>query len=170
MSASNTLTYDQDPPHRPGLQELGGGVKKDHPDPEKAPDPVTMLTAAQENQNEKQVEALSRVTALVRLWVTFSGGTPSIVNVQAMGTNVTAPKFTVADNGDGDTTISWKTGAGAPAGALPPAIGAKVSQTDDTEIDRLRAFLTTVGSDPAVRVKSKLGVVGTNCNFVVEIC
>lgn len=166
MASSNTLTYDQDTPHRAALSELGGGDKKNHTDPNKAPDPVTMLTAEDENQNEKQIAAFNRICPLVRLWVTFSAGTPSIASVQAMGENVLANDFTVVDNGDGDTTIWWTTGAG---GTLPPVVGPKSSQTSDVEIDRLRSFLTVVGSNPAVRIKSKLGAVATDANFVVEL-
>jgi hypothetical protein len=169
MTASNTLTFDQDPPHRPALSELGGATKEN--DPVFPPDPVIHPTAEEFNQLQKQAEAFGRVAPLARIWVTFSAGTPSIAAVQALGSAVVASSFTLVDNGAGDTTIWWRTGAGAPAGALPPTTGGGcvVSQTDDVEIDRIRAFLTTVSSNPAVRVKTKLGATGTDANFVVEV-
>lgn len=165
MPSSNTLTYDQDPPHRPDLTELGGGAKENHA--KRPPNPVTMATAEDFNQLTKQVEAFARVAPLARLWVRFNAGTPSVHSVQALGSAVVIGDFTVVDNGDGDTTISWTTGVG---GKLPAAVGVKAAQTDDVEIDRgPRAVLTTVGSNPAARVKTKLGATGTDANFCLEI-
>lgn len=47
MSSSDTLTYDQTPPHRPAIDELGGGAKVNVA-PE--PDPVRQLRAEDINQ------------------------------------------------------------------------------------------------------------------------
>jgi hypothetical protein len=168
MASSDTLTFDQDPPHRPGLSELGGGAKENSL--RQPPNPVTMPTAEDFNQFSRQHEAAGRVLPLARLWVGFSGGTPAILLVQALGGNVVAASFTVTDEGAGVTLISWKTGLGAPDGALPHAIGVKVGQTDDVEIDRIRAILTSDSGDPAARIKTKLGASGTDCNFWLEIC
>ncbi len=167
MSSSNTSTFDDNPPRRPGLSELGGGAKENSA--RFPPDPVKHPTAEDFNQGSRQLEAQGRVGCLARLFVTFSAGTPSIAAVQALGANVVAGSFTVTDESTGSTLIKWKTGTGAPAGALPPVTGAMVSQTDDIEIDRLRAILTTSSGDPAVRVKSKLITVATDCNFCVEL-
>lgn len=167
MASSNTLTFDQDPPHRPALNELGGGAKENSA--QYPPDPVKHPTAEDDNQKSRQAEAFGRVAPLARLWVRIVAGTPAVYNVQALGNNVAIGSFTVTDNGVGDTIISWKTGTGAPAGALPAAVGVKAVQTDDTEIDRIRAILTTFGADPAAEVKTKLGAVATDCDFCLEI-
>ena len=164
MPSSSTLTFDQNPPHRAGLSELGGGAKENSV--KYPPDPTKHATAEDFNQFSQQHAAANRVLPLFRLFVTFNAGTPSIATCQALGSNVVAGDFTIADNANGDTTISWTTGTG---GKIPAAIGPVVSQTDDTEIDRIRAFMTTVGSNPAVRVKTKLGATGTDANFCVEI-
>lgn len=163
MSVSNTLTFDETPPRRPGLSDITGGTKED--DPAHEPDPATMPTAAEDNQKSKQIAAHAKVADLAILTVTFSSGAPSIANVKALGTNITVDSFDVVDNGVGDTTIWW-----TDAEVLPPTAGAPtVSQCDDTEIDRLRAFYTTHEGNPAVRVKSKLGSTATDADFVVRI-
>lgn len=168
MPSSDTLTYDDDPPHRPALSELGGGAKENATG-KQAPDPVKMATAEDFNQFSKQHEAANRVLPLAVLWVRFSTGTPAIHVVQALGSEVEAASFMVTDDGNGNTLISWKTGTGAPDGALPGAVGVEATQTDDVEIDRIRAILTTSGGDPAARVKTKLGSTGTDANFCLKI-
>lgn len=168
MASSDVLTFDQDPPHRPGLTELGGGAKQNAVGKEK-PDPVTMPTAEDFNQFSRQLEGHGRIACLARVWVRITAGVPAIHAVQALGSSVLAGSFVVTDEGAGQTLIAWKTGTGAPAGALPDAVGVVALQTDDTEIDRIRAVLTTSGSDPAARVKTKLGATGTDANFCLEI-
>lgn len=163
MTVSSTLTFDETPPRRPGLTDIASGTKED--DPGATPDPATMPTADEDNQKTKQAAAAAKMIALARITVTFASGTPSISHVSAPGTNVTADNFTVVDNGAGDTTIWWTANEVLP----PTAGGPTVSQCDDTEIDRLRAFATTVSGNPAVRVKSKLGATATDANFVVSI-
>lgn len=165
MSASSDLTWDQDPPKRPTIADLGGATKENHP--KYPPNAATDPTAEEFNQFAKQHAAVGKCQYLAKLHVQISGGDPSIVAVQAPGSNVEAGDFTIVDNGPGDTTIWWTTGTG---GLLPPTTGyPEVSQTDDTEIDRLRAIYTSVSGNPAVQIKSKLGAVATDCNFVVTI-
>jgi hypothetical protein len=167
MASSDTLTYDDDPPHRAAVSELGGGAKENsvrYP-----PDPVKHPTAEDFNQFTQQLGALNRVMPLARLWVRFAAGVPSIDTVQAAGSTLVPGSFTVTDTGTGDTLISWKTGTGVGAPALPAAVGVTAHQTDNTEIDRIRAILTTSGSDPAAQVVTKLIAVATDCNFCLEI-
>lgn len=167
MASSNTLTFDQDPPVRPAVSDVGGGAKENSVT--RPPNPTTMATAEDFNQISKQIAALGGVAPLAILLVTFSGGDPSITLVKAPGSNVTTASFTPTDNGNGDTTIAWKTGTGQPAGALPSATMVRASLMADVEIDRIRAILTTSGSDPAARVKTKLGATGTDADFILEI-
>lgn len=165
MASSHTLTFDQDPPHRAALHELGGGAKEN--DALRKPDPVRHATAEDFNQMSRQLEAANRVLPLFRLFVTFSGGTPSVSVVQALGNLVVTADFDVDDNGVGDTTISWTTGAG---GKIPTAVGpGDLTITADTAIDEKRAYMTTVLGNPAVRVKTKNGGVSTDANFSVAI-
>jgi hypothetical protein len=165
MPSSDTLTYDADPPHRPALSELGGGAKENVA--KRPPDPVKHPTAEDFNQMSKQHEAANRVLPLARLFVRITAGTPSVFAVQALGSNVVVGDFTVTDNAAGDTTIAWTTGTG---GKLPAAVGVGgLTVTSDVAIDEARAFLTTSGSNPAVRVKTKNGGTGTDTNFTVDI-
>lgn len=162
MTVSSTLTWDESPPRRPALTDITGGTKAN--DPGFVPNPVTMPTAEEDNQKSKQIAGIARVVPMARVHVTFSAGTPSIANVLAPGTNVVSGSFTVVDNGVGDTTIHWA------STVLPTTSGApSVSQADDIEIDRARAFYTAVGSNQAVRVKTKLGASATDANFVVDL-
>lgn len=165
MPASNTRTFDQTPPRRPTIDDVGGGLKSNRTP---APDPVRDATAEDYNQLGQQGVAAGTMIPLARVFVTISGGVPTVTSVMAPGSAVSTSSFTVTDNGAGDTTISW------PVALLPSrAAGPIVSQIDDTEIDRLRAYNVTVAepaaNSPGVRVKSKLGVTGTDCNFVVDI-
>lgn len=165
MASSNTSTWDQSTPHRPAITELGGGEKQN--DARRPPNPSRHATAEDFNQLSKQAEAAGRTIPLARLFVTFSGGTPSVAAVQAPGSSVVAGDFTVTDNAAGDTTLAWTTGTG---GKLPAAVGVGgLTINSDVAIDEQRAFLTTSGGNPAVRVKTKNGGVATDANFTVEI-
>jgi len=167
MPSSDTLTFDDDPPQRAGLTELGGGAKENSV--EFPPDPVKHPTAQDFNQASRQLEAINRVMPLAILWIRIVAGMPSIYQLQAAGSTVVPGSFTVTDVGDGETLISWKTGTGVGTPALPAAVGVKASKTDDIDIDRIRAILTTSGSDPAARVRTFLGAIATDCNFCLEI-
>lgn len=164
MPSTNTLTFDQNPPHRAALNELGGGAKENNA--KYPPDPAKHPTAEDFNQMSKQLEAVNRVMPLAILWVRTNAGSPVIDTVMAAGSTIVPGDFTPVDNGAGDITIWWTTGTN---GKLPAATGVKASQTDDVEIDRIRAFLTSVSGNPAARVKTKLGAAGTDCNFCLEI-
>ena len=158
--SSDTLTFDEAIPRRPAIDDVGGGLKANAATP---PDPVRDATAEDFNQLSKQAVAHGRVIPLATLFVT-NAGTPAITAVLAPGSSIDATDFTVVDNGVGDTTIHWV------VTKLPVRTGApKVSQTDDVEIDRLRAFYTTASGNPAVRIKSNLTGVATDCSFVVDI-
>lgn len=162
MTVSSTLTWDEDPPRRPALSDVTNGTKANRPG--LVPNPVTQPTAEEDNQKSRQTAALGGIAPMAILYVTFPAGAPTIAAVKAMGTNVVIGDFTPVDNGAGDTTIHWT------SSVLPPVWSAPtVSQADDTSIDRLRAFYTTVGSNQAVRVKSLLGAVATDAAFVLTI-
>ncbi len=165
MASSDTLTFDDDPPHRAGITELGGGAKENNV--KFPPDPVKHMTSQDCNQFTGQHGAFNRMTPLARLFVRFAAGVPSVYAVQAAGSLVVAGDFTVVDNGAGDTTVWWTTGVG---GKLPAAIGVGgLTVTEDVAIDEQRALLTSVSGNPAVRVKTKIAVAGTDAQFVVEI-
>lgn len=166
MPSSDTLTFDDDPPHRAAVSELGGGAKENSV--QFPPDPVKHPTAEDFNQFTKQIAAFNRMTPLARLFVRITAGVPSVFAVQAAGSGIVVGDFTVVDNGAGDTTLWWTTGTG---GKLPAAVGVGgLCITEDVAITEARALLTSVGGNPAVRVKTFItGSVATDAHFTVEI-
>lgn len=167
----NTLTYDQDPPHRPGLDELGGGAKENHP--KFPPDPVRHARAEEYNQMSKQIVRLAAIAPLAILFVRFSGGTPILDVVKTMGSLVVPGDFRVTDEAAGTTLISWSTGLG---GKMPPTSGAPIASiTEDVDgtIVALYAtdFSSTPANNPGVRVKTRARSSGTLTDyaFAVEI-
>ena len=91
-------------PYRPGTDTIGGVAKED--DAQYLPDPDTMFTAKDFNQRGNLAVGLARVAPLARIYVKFSGGTPSVYAVLALGHLLVIGDFTVTDNGVGDVTIS----------------------------------------------------------------
>lgn len=115
MADSSTLTYEQDPPRRPTLDDLDGGQCEN--DAEDPPVPGIDPDANAMNQRDKLIVGLAALTPAAWLHVTFSGGTPTKAACGGMrqgGAALTLADFTVVDNGTGDTSI---THAG---GKLPP--------------------------------------------------
>lgn len=114
MTAPNTLTFDIAPPRRPSLDDCGGATLiNDAVDP---PDPQTMPYAEQLNQWAKQIARFGGSIAVARFSIVFSAGTPSIGQFVCLPTAPITGTFTVTDNGNGDTTISW------PADTFPPSV------------------------------------------------
>lgn len=162
--AIDDLTFELPIPRRPTLEDCGGGLKVNGTP---APDPVRMLTAEDVNQLSKQAVASGKMIPLATLFLRFSAGAPAVVGVMCPSGNVEISDFTVLDNGDGDTTISW------PTSLLPTRAGLggpRVFQIDLTEIDRIRgSYLTTGGGLPAVRCQTLLGAVGTDADIGIDI-
>jgi hypothetical protein len=103
-------------PYRAGVDDLGGDEHEDDdPQPEIGIEP----TAAVTNEQNRHIAGLERVTELVRVWVQFSAGTPSVIKAAAMGTLVTIPTFTVNHPATGTVDVLWAIGAIAPQAADP---------------------------------------------------
>jgi len=165
MPAVDTLTFDDNPPHRAALVELGGAGKENSTD--FPPNAVKHPTAQEFNQYAKQIAAFNRMTPLARLFIRIAGGVPSVLAVQAAGSTIATTDFTVVDNAAGDTTVWWTTGTG---GKLPAALGVGgLTITEDIAITEQRAILTSVSGNPAVRVVTKAGGVATDASYTVEI-
>jgi hypothetical protein len=154
--SSNTLTFDDTTPRRPGIGDVGGGQKEN--DVEFPPDPDRMPTAEDFNQISKQIVALWAVSAVAVVHVSFLTGSPIISSVYSARTGLVAADFSLTDHGAGDTSV-LHAGGKLPANTFPPF----AMQVDDVEIDRIRAVQVTNGA----RVKTKLGATGTDANFVV---
>lgn len=161
MAAPNANPFALTPPRRPGADDFNGMAKTNAVD---RPDPRTQPNAEEWNTKGHCLVAYGGVVPVAILTVRFNAGAPLIDKVACANPALLAGDFTVTDNAAGDTSISWL------ATKLPTAVAdAEASVTEDVEIDRVRAYATTVGGNPGVRVKTKLGAVGTDARFVVKI-
>lgn len=111
--SSSTLTFDETPPRRPSLDDLGGGAKEND---DVAPDPVRDPTAEDFNQMSKLLAALGRLMPVALLSVDISSGDHFLERVSCATTAHTTGTFTLTDNGAGDISITW------PVGSFPPAV------------------------------------------------
>lgn len=154
-----TLTFDETPPRRPTLDDVGGAAFEDDTS---APPIAGQMPAADDfNQDCKLTVALSAVIYVAFLEVVFSGGTPSVANVVSPVSGVTTGTFTVQDNAAGDTSITWPAGT-FPEGVLKPT---GLTIVEDVAIDEARALKITNG----VRVKTLDGAAGTDAGFTLLI-
>jgi len=110
--STNTLTFDESPPRRPGLDDVGGGQKVNDGG---TPDPVRDPTAEDANQTALQLVALGKVMPVALLSVANSGA-PALDRQSCAPTAPSLLTFTVTDNGVGDTSITW------PAGTFPAPV------------------------------------------------
>jgi hypothetical protein len=161
---SSVLTYDQANPHRPTIAELGGGAFQDHP--RYPPDPATQPSAGMFNQAMKQIVALAGMAPSLKIQVEFPGGVPTITQLIALSTRITAATFTslggqLQDFGNGSTFILL------PPGLLPSQLVRPSGLTivDNVEIDRMRV----VPGSGGFLVITKLGSVGTDAAFVIQV-
>jgi len=163
MASPEFLTYVGDPdnginPYRPGVNDVGGAEKEN--DQQDLPDPRTMLDARDWNELSKLTVAHGQVVAFARIYVKFSGGTPSIFAFLSVNTELLIGDFTVTDNGAGDTTIA------CPATKLPQPTftgGPYIQQDGDF---RGIAF---VASATSIRVKTRnAGGSLADADFVVD--
>ena len=165
MSSSNTLTYDQPTPHRPTLDELGGGGKLNALG--RKPDPVTMIAAEDINQMSRQLESLAAMSPTARLLLSFSGGTPSLQLVDALSANLAVGRFAVTHNATGDTTIEWSEGIN---GALPARNGApRASVAELVNATVGVAYITGPTGGPALQVKSWVAGTLTDVKLLIDI-
>ena len=163
MPSSNDLTYEQTPPLRPGIGDVGGGAKIN--DVLNPPDPQTMPTAEDANQTAKQLVALGSVAAMAIFEVTIAAGTPSITALTTVRTDKVVGDFTVTDNGVGDTSIDWAAGT-FPAKTTQPVI----SVFEDADHRGAVAFNTASGGTRGVRCKTRDGAGAlADRNFVVMV-
>lgn len=153
---SSTLTYDQDPWHRPGLDELGGASQQLATIPR---DPRTVPHVKTFQQLVRQIVSQATLAPSVRLQVEFPSGVPTITQLIALNTEIVAGDFTITDNGNGDTSLTLTNYVGEQLSPL------ELTVVEDVEIDRERVFAIANGW----RVKTKLGATGTNAAFVLAL-
>lgn len=142
--STNTLTFDESPPRRPSIDDLGGGAKVN--DEVLPPDPVRNATAEDFNQITKQVEASQRTLQAAVLTVRIGGGGAHSVQQQGcQPSGKSTGTFTLTDNGVGDISITW------PANTFPAALADPVASVTGATPAMIAAEKITNG----VRVRTK---------------
>lgn len=156
--SSNTVTYDQVPPIRPGIDDVGGGNKQNATRP---PDPQRSLTAEDWNQLSKQGVELAAVAPMAMLSVKFTAGAPVIDQMTGMGTAAkTIGTYTVTDNGNGDTSITW------PAGTFPGRVAYHRAHLAGATVGMIACETLTNG----VRVRTMTSAaIASDLPFVLDI-
>ena len=158
MPLDSTLTYEQDPPRRPALDDLDGGACEN--DPKKPPQPGIDPSAEAMNQRDKLVVGLAALVGAAWVHVTFSAGTPSIAAVGGMrqGANaLVAGDFAVTDNGAGDTSVVHA------GGKLPPKTWPSFAVPVGAAAAEIAAEQITNGA----RVRSKVSASAADANFLL---
>ncbi len=164
MAAKTYRVYDGDVangivPARPSVDDMGGDELLD--DQEYPPDPETQPTAAAWNQKVATLAAHAKVTPTLLVSVRFVAGVPSVEDFSSVSSTLAPADIQFTDHANGDTTVAW------PADKLPvPSAKPMLTIWEDVEIDRQRAIPVTATS---VRVKTKLGAVGTDAGFQLAV-
>lgn len=166
MSSPSWLTYDGDVangvnPRRPGIGDVGGAAKLD--DQQYPPDPETMPTAADENQQERVLVGLARLAALATLYVKYSAGVPSVYAVIAPGTLLQASDFTVVDTATGTVTIT------CPATKIPPPTFFRGPWHQNSTGGSGSATITGAGDGFVIYLRNSTGAL-TDLDFVFDWC
>ena len=172
MTAPETYTWDLETadggPRRASLEDVGSGVLLDdqkYP-PTKSGD---MPYADMLNQWQNQLAGVNKVIPSVKVYVRFTGGTPAIAAVTAMGNNIDVTTFNVQDLGAGDTRVSWPGDRPIPPFLTPPE--AKLSYRSGGPA--LTAMCAPVVEQEAtgarVRTWDHSGA-ATDCDFTLDFC
>ncbi len=143
MASPTTLVYDIVPPRRPGIGDVGGGAKLD--DQDYPPDPVTMMSAADENQQENLLVAFGKVTPSAVLSTKYTSTVPSIDLFSCASSLPVLGTFTVVANGTGDASITWPANtfpapAARPKGGITGATVGMIAVESITNGVRIRTF------------------------------
>lgn len=153
---SNTLTFDQTIPRRPGVDDLGGASQQNDP---RYPPKAGMPTAEMANQAQKLGACLGGLVPVAIVSVRFSSGTPVIdLYVEARSIPV---QPTLTDLGNGDTKVSWATYP-FPAPVARP--GVDIAE----DIAMLAPVAVAVSGGYEVKTRNSSGTL-TDCAFVLKI-
>lgn len=110
MAAPATLVFDiaaiDGGARRPSIGDVGSAILEDK-STKPPPKDGKHLYGNMCNQWQKLLAAYGRVAPSVTMTVEFSGGTPAIDKIVALGTEIDATDFVVSDDGVGVTRIQW---------------------------------------------------------------
>jgi len=156
-------SFDQNPPFRPSLASLGGAAKRD--DAKFPPNPVTMPTAMNWNFFARLLEGLGKFCPFISFEVQFNSGAPYIASVRSMRPALEdANLFTLTDQGDGLTRISWA----AVAAQFPPRNDyPRVFLLDDGAF-LAPTFDLSLANTVLIKTRNSAGA-GVNVAFMVDV-
>lgn len=144
---------------RPNLAvHLGGAGKTDNP--KFPPNVTTMPNAGDWNQMVSLIAALGQVCPVAILFCNGAGAAITSVASARQTPALVSGDFTFVRSSAGIYVIT-PPATKLPISSFPPM----VSQADNTEIDRVRCFL----SAGTYNVTTKLGATPTDCNFMLAI-
>lgn len=144
-------------PRRPSLDDLGGAAYED--DQQYPPDPLTMPSAAMENQNEMVLYGLAKMGATALVYVKFTGGTPAIDTLVSPGNLLEIADFTITDNGDGDTSVV------VAANKIPAMLPFNIAQPIPTGTGVWSANGRSISL--GWRVETYNGITAADCDFLL---
>lgn len=153
---SNTLTYDQSPARRPGLDDVGGATQENDPE---YPPLVGMPTAEMANQAQKLLAAYGAVTPLAIVSVRFNAGTPVMDLYTEVRTTPVQP--TLNDLGNGDTSVTWN------PYPFPAAIARAVVTLND-DLAMLAPVVLPVTNGFEVKTRNSAGTLA-DCAFTLTL-
>lgn len=167
MTVSNTPTWEQATPHRPGTSDLLNGTKTNKT---ASVDPKN--PAAEEfNQLAAQVVALAGMIPLLRISVSFSAGAPVIVGLKTVRTDIVAGTNVLTDvtiartpagGGAGDITISW------PASKFPASETRPIVSLNGINLTSRAPSAVLVTNGVRVRTTASDATI-TDMDFTVEV-
>lgn len=162
MASPEFYVFDGDPdnavpPRRPGIDDVGGAAKED--DQAFPPDPVTMPTANDENQQERILVGLGKMTDTAKVYVKFIAGVPTIYAIRGAGNDLVASDFTPTDVETGKTKIACPSSK-----IIPPLFGKAFPQAtgDNTAV----AYVS--GSGEEITVETRTGGALADVDFILE--
>jgi hypothetical protein len=144
------VTYDEVPPFRPTVDDMGGAKKKNVEPPRTPPNPVRSVTAEDWNQAVQQVEALARVAPIAILTVRWTGFTPVIEQAAGMGAAAKNPAtYTVTSTApfSADVNVSW------PARTFPGRVCRHVARLASLVSGTMTGSITTEAFNNGVTVR-----------------
>lgn len=159
IPTKNTLALDS--PRRPTEEDFGGTEQED--DALFPPNPKLHPTADGWKGHTRMLAAAWRMLPVCRLPITFSGSAPAKGVPQAGDPDITSTTFTLADNGPGDTTITWPADT-FPASTMPP----QAFVNDPAHGSWLQPTCEPVTNGVRVKTKNGAGVL-TDIHFTISI-
>lgn len=111
MTAPSTscwdMVEDDGGARRPTLEDLGGAELEDAAGSDAPPRDGSELYADMVNQNHSAIAGACRTVPLLTFTLRFVAGAPEIASFQCVREDFEVANLTLADAGNGNTTVAW---------------------------------------------------------------